>query len=124
MKHIATLILVAASCYAQSPIVCNRNAFTPAERQHHAELGRKLRAATVEIRELPKGLLFRLSSGIRLTDLADWVEAERKCCPFLDVAIRLECESGPVELTLTGREGVKQLLIQEFGTGPASGLAE
>ena len=124
MKQVGTLILVAASCYAQSPIVCNRNAFTTAERQHHVELGRKLRAATVEIREAPRGLLFRLSSGIRLTELADWIEAERKCCPFLDVAIKLECEGGPVELTLSGRDGVKQLLIQEFGIGPASGPAE
>jgi len=115
MRHFAGLILLAASCSAQSPIVCNLKALSPAERQHHAMLGRKLRAATLETRELSSGLSLRLSSGIGIKELADWVEAERKCCPFLDFTIKLECEGGPVELVLTGREGVKQVLLQEFG---------
>ncbi len=124
MKHVATLILLSVSCFAQSPIACNLKALTPAERSHHAELGRKLRAAAVEIRELSNGLSFRFSAGIRLSELAAWIEAERKCCPFLDFTIRLECEGGPVELALTGRDGVKELLLREFGAGPAAGPAE
>src|SRR5437763_635719 len=102
MKIITTLILLAAACSAQSPIACNLKALTPAEREHFAALGRKLHAATVETKELANGLSLRISSGIRLAELADWVEAERKCCPFLDIVIKLECEGGPVELALTG----------------------
>jgi len=114
MKHIATLVLLAAACSAQSPIACNLKALTPSEREHHAELSRKWRAATVEIRELTNGLLFRLSPAIRITDLAQWVEAERKCCPFLDFNIKLQCEGGPIELALTGRDGVKKLLLTTY----------
>ena len=120
MKIITTLILLAAACSAQSPIACNLQALTPAEREHFAALGRKLRAAAAEVKELPNGLSFRISSSLRLTELADWVEAERKCCPFLDFTVKLECEGGPVELALTGREGVKQFLLEEFGKKSAS----
>jgi hypothetical protein len=114
MKHIATLVLLATACSAQSPIACNLKALTRAEREHHAELSRKWRAAAIEIRELTNGLMFRLSPAIRITDLAAWVEAERKCCPFLDFNLKLQCEGGPIELTLTGRDGVKELLLATY----------
>ena len=39
---------------------------------------------------------------------------EHACCPFFDIAIRLERESGKLWLSLTGREGVKTFIKSEF----------
>jgi hypothetical protein len=115
LNNVLTVVLMAATEYGPSPIVCNLKALSPAERTHHTALGEKLRAAVIDRRELPDGLAFRLSpTSMTLTELADWVDAERKCCPFLDFHITLERESGALQLTLTGREGVKEFLLADF----------
>ena len=86
-----------------------------AERQHHKELGDKLNAARVEVRELADGYAFRLASGaISLLELADWADAERRCCPFFAIAIETERGNGPTWLRITGRVGVKQFIRAEF----------
>jgi hypothetical protein len=60
-------------------------------------------------------------SGIRLSDwfhfeaeLAEWVDAERKCCPFFDFHIDLEREGSMLWLRLTGQNGIKQFIQMEF----------
>jgi hypothetical protein len=114
-RILITISLCAAAVYGESPIVCNLNALSPAERSHHAALSRKLAAATVENRELPDGLALRLSpTRMTLAELADWIEAERRCCPFLDFRVSLEREGGAFQLSLSGRPGVKELLQSEF----------
>ncbi len=39
---------------------------------------------------------------------------ERLCCPFFDLALRIDREGGPVWLRLTGRKGVKDFITTEF----------
>jgi hypothetical protein len=69
----------------------------------------------VEAAELPNGYAFRFRpGGVSLVELADWVESERRCCPFFDLAIEAEREGGPVWLKITGREGVKQFITAEL----------
>ena len=115
LNNVLTVALMAAAAYGASPIVCNLKALSSAERTHHAALSEKLRAAAIDRQELPDGLAFRLSpTSMTLTELADWVDAERRCCPFLDFRITLERESGALQLALTGREGVKEFLLVDF----------
>jgi hypothetical protein len=114
-KCCLTVLLCAAAVAAESPLACNLKALTPAERARHSALSRKLSAAAVEKRELPDGLGFRLSlTGVTLPELGEWIDAERKCCPFLDFRFSLEQESGAVQLALTGRPGVKEFLVADF----------
>src|SRR5215471_8461622 len=47
-------------------------------------------------------------------DAAEFITLERLCCPFYDFALESEREGGPVWLTLTGREGVKEFAKIEF----------
>lgn len=97
----------------ESPLFCNAKALTAYERKHHTALTQKLFAAVSAKRELPDGISFSLNpSEVTLLDLADWVSAEKKCCPFLDFRISLARENGPMELALTGRTGVKSLLLE------------
>jgi hypothetical protein len=45
---------------------------------------------------------------------AEWVSLERKCCPFLAFEIEQPKDQGPVWLRITGPEGVKAFIEEEF----------
>ncbi|MGA8221917.1 MAG: hypothetical protein WB780_09720, partial [Candidatus Acidiferrales bacterium] len=94
---------------------CNLKALTPEEREHHHQLTQKLTAAKLETKELPDCYAFRLQIGaITLADLAAWISAETKCCPFFDFEITLQHEGGPLWLKLRGSDGVKPFMQREF----------
>ena len=99
----------------QSKFYCNTKALTPAERARHTQLTNKLMTIRKEVVETEKGYEFQYSpSELSLLDLADWVVAEGKCCPFFDFHIDLEREGSLLCLRLTGEEGVKEFIRAEF----------
>ena len=99
----------------QSKFYCNTKALTPEQRAHHKQLSEKLMAARKEIVETAKGYEFQFSpENVSLADLADWVTAESKCCPFFDFHIDLENEGNLICLRLTGEEGIKAFIRVEF----------
>jgi len=99
----------------QSKFYCNSKALTPEERARHKQLTEKLLAARKEIVETAKGYEFQFSpQNVTLAELADWVVAESKCCPFFDFHIDLENEGKLICLRLTGEEGIKQFIRTEF----------
>ena len=94
---------------------CNMNALTAAERARHKELGDRLREAKLETAELPDGYAYRLQAKIfSISDAAEWVDGESKCCPFFEFEISLERNNGPLWLKLRGKDGVKQFMRSEF----------
>jgi len=94
---------------------CNLKAFTPEERAWHEQLSKKLREARIEIKELSNGFSFGLrADAVSLTEVAEWVSGERKCCPFFDFGIDLQQDGGPLWLELRGKDGVKQFIRSEF----------
>jgi uncharacterized protein HemX len=99
----------------QSKFYCNIKALTAAERARHKQLSEKLMAARKEIAETEKGYEFQYSpADVSVAELADWVAAESKCCPFFDFHIDLEREGKLVCLRLTGEEGIKAFIRAEF----------
>ena len=85
------------------------------ERAHHKQLTDKLIATRNEIVEMGKGYELQFSpSSISPAELADWVAAESKCCPFFDFHIDLEREGSLLCLRLTGEEGIKPFIRSEF----------
>jgi hypothetical protein len=99
----------------QNKFYCNINALKPAERERHKQLTDKLIAARKEIVETEKGYEFQYSpSNVSIGELADWVAAEGKCCPFFDFHIDLEREGNLLCLRLTGEEGIKPFIRSEF----------
>jgi uncharacterized protein HemX len=99
----------------QSKFYCNIKALTPAERARHKQLSEKLMAARKEVVETEKGYEFQYSpADVSLAELAQWVAAESKCCPFFDFHIDLEREGKLVCLRLTGEEGIKAFIRAEF----------
>jgi len=99
----------------QNKFYCNIKALNPEERERHKQLTDKLIAARREIVETEKGYKFQYSSSkVSLAELASWVAAEGKCCPFFDFHIDLEREGNLLCLRLTGEEGIKPFIRSEF----------
>ena len=99
----------------QSKFYCNTKALTPEERLRQKQLGDKQVAARKEIVETAKSYEFQFSpSDISLAELAEWVVAESKCCPFFDFHIDVEHEGRLLCLRLTGEEGIKAFIRAEF----------
>jgi hypothetical protein len=99
----------------QRKFYCNIQALHPIERAHHKQLTEKLIAARKDIAETENGYEFRFSPAtVALVELADWVAAEGKCCPFFDCHIDLEREGSLLCLRLTGAEGIKPFIRVEF----------
>jgi len=99
----------------QSKFFCNTKALTPEERARHKQLGEKLTAARKETVEVPTGYEFQFSpKNITIAELAEWVAAESKCCPFFDFHLDLEAKGSLLCLRLTGEEGIKTFIRTEF----------
>jgi hypothetical protein len=118
MKTLLLSLLLAAltASAADSPFACNRAALTAqARKRHFDELSPALRARKTSIRELRDGFAFQFPSDTATFDLvSEWVSGERLCCPFFDIDIYTERESGGLSMRLTGREGVKQFIRADF----------
>jgi hypothetical protein len=75
----------------------------------------KLLAARKATVEMENGYDFQYRArDVMLAELADWVVAESKCCPFFDFHIDLEEQGSVVCLRLTGKDGVKRFIRAEF----------
>jgi hypothetical protein len=99
----------------QTKFYCNSKALNPNERARHKQLTDKLVAARKDIVETEKGYEFQFTpANVSLAELADWVAAEGKCCPFFDFHIDLEHEGSLLCLRLTGEEGIKAFIRAEF----------
>jgi hypothetical protein len=98
----------------QKPLACNLGAMTALQRERHHILIEALRQEVVEILELPDGIALHLPPGA-WSIAAEFVFLERLCCPFVRFLLELSEDGGPVRLSLTGREGVKDFLRAELG---------
>src|SRR4030095_10300648 len=99
----------------EAPLACDMTAIAPEQRPHHLATSRELFARIEEARELSNGYQFRVpDSPWLLPQLAEFVSLEKLCCPFLNFAIEVEAEGGPVWLRLTGRDGVKAFIREEI----------
>jgi hypothetical protein len=106
----------AAEDAPQNPVACQAGALSPEEWERHVELRGQLVAGVTERIELENGYRFVLDRDkLTAVQLAEWVEGERRCCPFIEFEIRQAADGGPLSLTLTGREGVKELLETAMG---------
>jgi hypothetical protein len=99
-----------------SAFACNAFALSPEVRKRHfEEIGPALLKLKKSIRELPDGYELELPADNKTYQLlTEWAFQERLCCPFFDIALRLDRENGPLWLRLTGRPGTKEFIKEEF----------
>jgi hypothetical protein len=116
---------VAPPAAAENALVCNVAALTAAQHERHQKLGRLLRSAVVQKAELENGYDFVMDLGrlpadsageaFCVVEVAEWVDLESRCCPFLSFGIELEPKGKTVRLRLTGGKGAKAFLESEAG---------
>ena len=119
------LLGLSAFALADEPLACDVNALTAPQRERHRALGDRLHSAVVGRVELANGYtlvldLSRLpadSTGAPfcVVEVAEWVDLEARCCPFLDFGIEVSERGRTVKLRLTGGKGVKAFLRNELG---------
>lgn len=97
-----------------APLVCNMDVFTPAERESHIQNTLQLYQTVQDIRAAENGYEFLFPYTTQLSKLAEFISKEKMCCPFLEFTLKIEPNEKPVSLTLTGPEGTREFLREEF----------
>lgn len=76
-----------------------------------------LRARVAERRELADGFAFRFAGDPELVAaLMEFIDGERRCCPFLAFGLELAADHGPVWLAIRGPVGTKPLVEELLGS--------
>jgi hypothetical protein len=127
LPFLLSLILapaLAAVAPPEEPLACRLDALSASQRARHRSLSETLARSVQETRELSNGYelfldLTRLPADahgdpVCVVEVAEWVDLEARCCPFLNFGIEVRGKGGAVRLTLTGGEGVKAFLKTEF----------
>ena len=93
------------------PIACNMNALT--DRAHHEKVGADLMPQAQTLTELTNGYRFDFPIEA-LTRVAEFVDGERRCCPFFHFTIDVQPMAKSVYLSITGSDEVKAFIKQEL----------
>ena len=108
----------------QTPLICNMDVFTPAEREDHIRTTIQLFQSVQSIREARNGFEFMFPNpdeSENMTQLAEFIFNERRCCPFLEFTLKIAPNDAPISLLLTGPEGTQEFLRAEFTEYRSSG---
>lgn len=98
-----------------TPFACDMSVMTAEERDHHAELGRKMFGMVKEVKELRDGFALRFNvDSAMVPTVAQFIEKERLCCPFMKFTVEIGAEHGPLWVSITGRKGAKDFIRAEF----------
>src|SRR5919106_1389379 len=96
------------------PVACLLS--EPGLRERRRTVLADFKAARLEVRDLADGYAFRFApSSQQLTALAELIDLERRCCPFLRFRLIAEPAGGPLWLELTGPAGTREMLAHELG---------
>jgi hypothetical protein len=104
------------ACVTNEPVVlaCLPSAIPADQRVQHFALARELlNRQAIERADLADGYGFRFAAD-KLVELVQFIDNERKCCPFMSFELVIAPESGPIWLRMTGPEGTRQVLRTEL----------
>ena len=97
----------------QLPVACTLSEHDLAQRR--AGLA-ELRNSRRDTRWLPDGVALRYApESASIAALAELIQVERQCCPFLRFRLTVEPAGGPLWLELTGPSGTREFLAAEVG---------
>jgi hypothetical protein len=97
-------------------IACDLSALPEERRDKHIADSQRLLARVDSVRELPDGYALRLpdENGI-LARIADFINDDRLCCPFIHFGMDVEPHRQGIWLILRGGGEIKTFLAAEFG---------
>ena len=127
---VLVLLGLSATGLSEQPLACDLNALSASQRERHRTLGEKLHRAVTGRVEVVNGYTLVLDldrlpldsagSPFCVVEVAEWVDLESRCCPFLEFGIDVSRKGRVVRLRLTGGKGVKAFLKTELGLLDAS----
>ena len=99
----------------ETPLVCNMDVFTPAQRESHVQATMELVQALRSLQGIEGGYEFQFPNESELiSKIADFISNERLCCPFLKFSFRVGARDEPITLSLSGPDGTQEFLRAEF----------
>ena len=98
-----------------TPLVCNMDVFTPAQRDAHVLTTTQLFETVQSVQEADNGYEFMFPNEAQLiVKIAEFIVKERLCCPFLKFTLTINPTLELVSLLLTGPTGTQEFLKVEF----------
>ena len=98
-----------------TPLVCNMNVFTSAQREAHIQTTTDLIQALQSVQEVKNGYEFTFPNETEfISKIAEFISNERLCCPFLKFTLNILSNREPLSLSLTGPIGTQEFLRAEF----------
>ncbi len=79
----------------ESPLACNRHAFSAEERARHFDvLVPEMRSRIRSVDEIEDGYQFEFPGDDAVISLvSEWAEGERRCCPFFEIQLNRKAEA-------------------------------
>jgi hypothetical protein len=100
---------------SDSPLVCNMDVFTPAQREAYIRTTTELFQTVQSVQETESGYTFTFPNETEfISRIAEFISNERLCCPFLKFTLAVDSNSEPFALSLTGPFGTQEFLRAEF----------
>jgi hypothetical protein len=114
-KIILLVFVLLPMAFAEAPFACNLKAFQPEERKEWRRLIDHVMMSVTAVKQLPDGYALTVDTKqASIVEVAQWIDLERKCCPFFNFEVSMHGENGALTLALKGREGVKQFIAEDF----------
>jgi len=99
----------------ETNFACDLTVLSEEEREQFVSVTDALIAAVQETRELENGFALRfLNRPGQLVQIAQFIERESQCCPFLKFNLEVGPSSGPIWLRIDGEPGTKEFLQAEL----------
>ena len=100
----------------ETPLACNMNVFTPAQRESHIQATMELVQSFQSVQGIEGGYEFHFPNESEMIyKIAGFISNERLCCPFLKFSFTVGASDEPISLSLTGPDGTQEFLRAEFG---------
>jgi hypothetical protein len=109
------MVIYVNSKASDTPLLCNMDVFTPAEREDHIQSTGQLYQSVQSVHEVENGYEFTFPNESEvIAGLGKFISNERRCCPFLEFILKISSNNAPISLLLTGPEGTQEFLRAEF----------
>ncbi len=96
---------------SNSPIACHSDALSVEQQSRRKLLANRLLNKVKEVQELDSGYAFLYPLQTQTwMEIAEFVDLERQCCPFISISIDLDTENRAVWIRFIGEKGVKDFL--------------
>jgi hypothetical protein len=109
------MVIYMSSKALDTPLVCNMDVFTPAEREDHMQSTGQLYQSVQSVHEVENGYEFTFPNESEvIAGLGKFISNERRCCPFLEFTLKISSNNALISLLLRGPEGTQEFLRAEF----------